>query len=186
MPTSLSIQSIPRMEPAKAWALGPELARNWSAASPRRFSGVAEAVSFSLGATQRMQSGPQPGWTKVFPGHYGRIRSPVRGGVVTRKIARPVTNRRAWPSRIRFWPVRTRAVGSAFAKRISPRRRCRRSLKRIAIATRWALQCLVRESQCCQCAIQMKGRSHTRRILSHYTDTCLRTDQIPNECKMVA
>ena len=35
-----------------------------------RFSSVAVAASFSLGATQRMQSGPQTGRT-VVPGHYG-------------------------------------------------------------------------------------------------------------------
>src|SRR6266704_4358734 len=35
-------------------AFSPELARNWSAAAQRRFSSVWLAVSFSVGATQRM------------------------------------------------------------------------------------------------------------------------------------
>src|SRR5436190_13948966 len=37
----------PRMGPEYSWALSPELARNWSAASQRRFSRVLLAVSFS-------------------------------------------------------------------------------------------------------------------------------------------
>src|SRR5260221_7890685 len=49
-----------------------------------------------------------------------RIRD--RCGVVTRKTALPVANRRASPSLIPFRPARTRASGLAFAKRISPRR----------------------------------------------------------------
>src|SRR5450759_301342 len=35
-------------------ALSPEFARNWSAAAHRRFSSVSFAVSFSVGATQRI------------------------------------------------------------------------------------------------------------------------------------
>ena len=88
----------PRTGAEYSWDLSPELARNWSAASQRRFSSVAVAASFSLGATQRMQLSPQTGRT-VVPGHYGLIRSRSRGrGVVTRKIARTVANRRASPS----------------------------------------------------------------------------------------
>ena len=45
--------------PEYSWALRPELARNWSAASQRRFSSVAVAVSFSEGAIQCMVSRPR-------------------------------------------------------------------------------------------------------------------------------
>jgi hypothetical protein len=44
----------PRMGPEYSCALRPELARNWSAASHRRFSSEVEAASFSEGAIQSM------------------------------------------------------------------------------------------------------------------------------------
>src|ERR1700724_722224 len=63
----------PRTGAEYSWDLSPELARNWSAASQRRLSSVAVAVSFSLGAIQRMRTTPPTDRTAI-PGHYGRIR----------------------------------------------------------------------------------------------------------------
>src|SRR5664280_255840 len=55
------------MRPRTGWeycaAVRPELARNWSAASQRRFSSVVVAVSFSGGAIQSM------GQSASFKGH---------------------------------------------------------------------------------------------------------------------
>ena len=69
------------MGPEYSWAFKPELARNWSAASQRRFSKLAAAVSFSEGAIQRMcvlsglagHCGQRPGacGRSVIAGVYG-------------------------------------------------------------------------------------------------------------------
>src|SRR5450830_620708 len=54
-------------------ALSPEFARNWSAAAHRRFSNVSFAVSFSVGATQRIFV-----FLPINGGHYDGIERAAR------------------------------------------------------------------------------------------------------------
>src|SRR5262245_4527859 len=64
----------PRTGAEYSWDLSPELARNWSAASQRRFSSVAVTVSFSPGAIQRINQYP-PFFLETIMAEYARERA---------------------------------------------------------------------------------------------------------------
>ena len=73
--------------PEYSWDLSPELARNWSAASQRRFSSASDAMSFSLGAIQRIQQAPRPDgrWFRAIMAE-SEAMCAVGRGVVTGKL----------------------------------------------------------------------------------------------------
>src|SRR5581483_8977681 len=83
------MKMTPRMEPEYAWTLMPELARNWSAVSHRRFSSVPVTWSFSDGATQCMklahsmdstQAKVKVGWRGIMLQFLNPIRERVTSG----------------------------------------------------------------------------------------------------------